>query len=415
VNMNTAFWISGRYFRSMRRQRFLPLLSIVSIGGIALGVLALVTVLSIMRGFTHELEKKLMGFNSHITVIKKKESTKVNEEFIRAILSDKVVKDITPFVEGEAIAQSKTLKETSTVGVKVRGVSPKALRTIKGVEFYFPQDSLSFDELEVSKPFPGIIIGSEILADLTVHPDFRDRIELIAPLAEVSPTGELMPVMRSYTLIGAFRCGIYDYDSKTVFVSIREASRLLGQQTVSGFHINLTDSSDSQRITNILRASLGDSWTVENWETQNKKLFAALKLERYAMSAILLLIVLVASFSIVGVIMMIISSKRKDTAILRAMGMNKKFSKSIFLYYGFLIGTIGSVIGGLLGTVICKLLAHYPIRLPTSYYLDTLPVDWSAGSTFFFIICGIVLSILASLYPVGQATTEAPVKVLRYE
>lgn len=413
--MNTAFWISGRYFRSMRGQRFLPLLSIVSIAGVALGVMALVTVLSVMRGFSQELEKKMMGFNAHVTITRTPGGMNVNDDLIRAILSDKYAKEISPFVEGEAIAQSKTIGEVSATGVRVRGIDPASMGSLKTVEFYFPEGSEGFGELNKAKPLPAIVLGSEILAQLTVHPDFEDKVELVAPLAEVGPTGELEPKMRGYRLAGAFRSGVYDYDSKVAFVSIPEARRLLGAQAVSGFHITLTDSSDAPRVASMLKSGLGEGWRVDSWETLNKKLFAALKLERYAMSMILLLIVLIASFSIVGVIMMIISAKRKDVATLRAIGMNERFSGKIFLYYGFIIGTIGSLTGGVLGSVLCSLLMRYPIRLPSSYYLDLLPVDWSAGWTALFVVCGIIISVAASLYPVSQATAETPVATLRYE
>lgn len=413
--MNTAFWISGRYFRSMRGQRFLPLLSIVSIAGVALGVLALVTVLSVMRGFSHELEKKMMGFNAHVTITRAPGGMNVNDDLIRATLSDKYVKETAPFVEGEAIAQSKTLGEVTATGVRVRGIEPAAMDKLTTVEFYFPEGSRGPGELNESKPLPGIVLGNEIIAQLAVHPDFEDKVELVAPLAEVGPTGELEPRMRSYRLAGAFRSGVYDYDSKVAFVSIAEAKRLLGAQAVTGFHITLDYSADSSRAASMLKSSLGEGWRVDSWETQNKKLFAALKLERYAMSVILFLIVLIASFSIVGVIMMIISAKRKDVAILRAIGGSDRFSRNIFLYYGFFIGTVGSLIGGILGSVLCSLLMDYPIMLPSSYYLDRLPVDWSAGWTILFVVCGIVISVAASLYPVSQATAETPVAALRYE
>jgi lipoprotein-releasing system permease protein len=399
----------------MRGQRFLPLLSIVSIAGVTLGVLALVTVLSVMRGFSRELEKKLMGFNAHVTITRHEGGMNVNDDLIRAALSDKYVKEIAPFVEGEAIAQSKTLGEVSAAGVRVHGIDPSSMGSLRTVEFYFPEGSAGFNELRDAQPLPGIILGSEILAQLTVHPDFEDKVELVAPLAEIGPAGELMPVMRRYTVSGAFRSGIFDYDSKVAFVSISEARRLLGAQAVSGFHITLIDSSDAPRAASMLKSALGEGWNVDSWEKQNRKLFAALKLERYAMSAILLLIVLIASFSIVGVIMMIISAKRKDIATLRAIGMNDKFSKKIFLYYGFLIGAVGSITGGILGSILCGMLMRYPVKLPSSYYLDLLPVDWSFKWTAFFVVCGIIISVCASLYPVSQATAETPAATLRYE
>lgn len=414
--MTVPFWISKRYFRSMKRQRFLPLLTVVSICGVALGVASLVCVLSVMRGFNQELERKIMGFNAHVTITEKKSDQKLNEDLIRAILLDRYVKDAAPFVEGEAIAQSSTFGELAATGVKVRGIDPKSLGTLSEVEFYFPEGVAEFSELKSTKSkLPGVILGSEILPQLTVHPDFEDSVEIVAPLAEVGPTGELGPKMRKYRLIGTFRSGVFDYDSKLAFVSLAEAKKLLGVQKTSGWQITLEDSSKAPYIASLLRNNLDNGWIVESWDTQNKKLFAALKLERWAMGIILSLIVLIASFSIIGVIMMMVSGKRKDIATLQAIGMKASEAKRIFLFYSLYIGAIGSTIGGLIGTILCLILMRYPIRLPSSYYLDILPVDWSLFWSAFFILAGTLIAILASFYPVKQATAEAPIVTLRYE
>jgi lipoprotein-releasing system permease protein len=173
--------------------------------------------------------------------------------------------------------------------------------------------------------------------------------------------------------------------------------------------------SDAPKVALNLKNTMGEGWRVESWDVQNKKLFAALKLERIAMAGILILIILIASFSIVGVLMMVVSSKRKDIAILRSMGMNGRSIKKIFMLHGVLIGTIGSTIGGLLGSALCVALWRWPIRLPASYYLDILPVEWSPLWTVVFVASGILITLIASLYPISQATKDAPVVTLRYE
>ncbi|MFH1874817.1 MAG: ABC transporter permease [Pseudomonadota bacterium] len=394
----------------MRNQRFLPWLTLISIAGIALGIMALVTVLSVMQGFNQELEKKLMGFNSHLTLLPQASSAKLTTEQIEEILKDKFV-SVSPFVQGEAIAKAESLGDVWATGVRVRGITPKQLGGLKGVDFYFPIDALQ--ELEAIPP--RIILGQEILTQLVVHPDFADEIILIAPLAEVGPTGELEPIMRKFQLLGSFRSGMYDYDSKVVFVSTDQAKKLLGQQASTGWQINLKQSGFSNQAAKILREKLGASWKVETWQEQNKKLFAALKLERWAMSTVLVLIVLIASFSIVGVIMMKVSGKQKDVAILQTLGLPKSKVKNIFLLYGVRIGVIGSLIGAVLGSGICALLSKYPVVLPQSYYLDKLPVQWSLTWTLLFIALGVLLATISGLYPVSQACKQEPVVTLRYE
>jgi len=414
--MTVNSWIAGRYFRFRQRQRFLPLLTAVSVGGVALGVTALVIVLSVMRGFSGELEKRFMGFNSHVTLTRGPDAKSLPAGEIAAYLPKG--SEISPFVEGEAIAQTISMGEITATGVKVRGIEPGALGTVKSVNFYFPEGSAKFSELDPDPPrypLPGIIVGDEILSQLTVHPDFEDKIDLVAPLAEIGPTGEMEPRIRTYRLIGAFKAGVFEYDSKFVFVSLDDAKKLLGQQFVEGWHITLANPASAPDVAANLKKRMQEGWRVESWDTQNKKLFAALKLERIAMAGILILIILIASFSIVGVLMMVVSTKRKDIAILRSVGMDSKSIRRVFLLHGMWIGAVGSIIGGVLGSLMCIALMRWPVKLPSSYYLDTLPVLLSPLWTVTFVVCGIFIAMIASLYPVTQATTEDPVVTLRYE
>lgn len=409
-------WIAGRYFRLRQGRRFLPLLTGVSVGGVALGTMALVLVLSVMRGFSGELEKKFMGFNSHVMATRGADAKNISADEIRGLLP--AGSEITPFAEGEAIAQTKSMGEMVATGVKVRSITQEMAGFLKTVQFYFPEGSSKFGELDGSEgrsQLPGIILGDEILSQLTVHPDFEDTIDLVAPLADIGPTGEMEPRIRKYRLIGAFRSGVFEYDSKLVFVSLDEAKRLLGAQLAEGFQIMLKNPAGASRVAAGLKEKLGGGWQINSWDVQNKKLFAALKLERLAMAGILILIILIASFSIVGVLMMVVSTKRKDIAILRATGMNARMIRRIFLLHGMWIGAVGSVTGGVTGSLLCAALWRWPVRLPASYYLDILPIAWSPVWTCVFVVCGIFIAMIASWYPVTQATTEDPAVTLRYE
>lgn len=407
-------WIAGRYFRFRQRQKFLSLLTIVSISGVALGIASLVIVLSVMRGFSGELEKRFMGFNSHVTITRGAGAKNLSADEILAHLPKKT--DIAPFVEGEVIAQTISMGEIIATGVKVRGIEPDALGSLKTVSFYFPEGSQRFSELNPSKDsLPGIILGDEILSQLTVHPDFEDKIDLVAPLADIGPTGEMEPRIRTYRLIGAFKAGVFEYDGKFSFVSLQEAKKLLGAQAVEGWHVLLSNPATAPDAAAKLKENLGAGWKIESWDIQNKKLFAALKLERIAMAGILILIILIASFSIVGVLMMVVSTKRKDIAILRAIGMSANSIRGVFLLHGMWIGAVGSIIGGIAGSLACLSLMQWPIGLPASYYLNTLPVALSPLWTIVFMLCGVFIAMVASIYPVTQANTENPVVTLRYE
>ncbi|PIU55473.1 MAG: hypothetical protein COS89_07310 [Deltaproteobacteria bacterium CG07_land_8_20_14_0_80_38_7] len=413
--MNTEFWISKRYLRSTRKQRFLPLMTFVSIAGISIGIIALITILSVMRGGNEVLEKKLMGLNAHVTIVDEGNSDDLTADKIHSLIPE-YVKNISHFIQGETIARSKTGDEVVATGIRVKGVSEEDIKNLRDVEFYFAEDS-SLNSLSPSdkSSLSGIILGDELLSQLNVHPDFGDKIDLIAPLAQVGPTGELEPIARTYKLIGSFRSGFYEYDSRVAFVSFREGEKLLGLQGMRGWQITLNDPYKIKKVVEILKQSLGSDLRIESWDRENRKLFAALKLERWAMGIVLFLIVLIASFSIIGLVMMLVFDKKKDVAILRTIGMNIKDVRKIFLLYSVQIGAVGSILGGILGSILCFVLMIRPIKLPGAYYLDTLPVKWSFFWSLVFVLLGVFVAALSSLYPVSQSTNEDLVVTLRYE
>lgn len=408
--MPPSFWIAFRYFRSQRATRYAGLLTIVSVLGVAAGMLALVVVMSVMKGFRTELSDKLLGFNAHITLTKSSEAQNLSHSDVVSLLKNVHVRDIAPVVQGEVIAESHLSDEALSQGARVRGIDPNELGAMSSVEMRFTDGENAGSAIK-----SGAVVGSEILGQLSVHPDFEDVIKLTAPLAEVMPNGELGPVSRQYRVAGAFRAGIFDYDSKYILLSIDEARKLLGEQAEEGWHIRLEEPADSPNIATMLKRKLPRGWTVASWNEQNRKLFAALKLERTAMSMILLTVLVIASFSIVGVILLVVTSKRKDMAILEAIGMTKKMIGLIFLSLASMIGATGSLLGLLGGFAVCFSIKRWPIALPASYYLDTLPVDVNVLAALAFALVGVFVAALASVYPVRQVTKLNPLESLRYE
>ncbi len=410
-------WIARRYFFSRRKTRFLPFLTVVAVGGVAIGTCAMVVILSVMHGFTEELEKRLLGFNAHITLTQKSTEAALTESEVRKLAAPATVVDAVPFVEGEVIVEAKLGEELFAQGARLRGVQPDALGLMENVDYYIPDRGAVTDALADGgeKGLPGLILGRDILGQLNVHPDFGDTIEVIAPLADVGPSGEMEPRLKRFKLTGSFSSGIYEHDSKYALVGLDEARSVLGQQTEQGWQVRIADPHDAPHVARRMQEELGEGWIVEGWHERNRKLFAALKLERIAMGGVLTLVVLIASFSVIGVIMMVVSSKRKDAALLRSMGMRVRGVRSIFLYQGMWIGIVGAIIGCLLGTAICAGLMVWPLKLPQSYYLDSLAVSiepiWNIGIG----VMGVALAMAASLYPVRLATREDPVSVLRYE
>jgi len=411
MNISLSSWIASRYLWSRHSGRFAPLLTATAVASVAVGIMALIVVMSVMRGFRAELARRLMGFNSHITVARDAGAEDISAGDLRQILHGIDVRDVAPYVQGEVIAQSSSGGEVMAQGARVRGIDTKMMGAIEGVTFYFPPDSGGLAELGMRRA----VVGSEIVAQLMVHPDFGDRMELIAPLADVGPTGELMPNRVAFDVEGVFRAGVYDYDSKYVLTSIEDARDLLGQQAREGWFIRLEDSSAVPRATALLRERLPGGWEASGIDEQNRKLFAALRLERVAMGAILVLVLVIASCAIAGVIMLITGAKRKDMAVLQSMGLDSRSIRKIFITNAAIVGAAGSLIGLALGFVACAFVYIWPIRLPDSYYLDFLPVRIEPAVSILFAACGMAVAVLAALYPVRQASRMSVVDVLRYE
>lgn len=414
--MTLTPWIASRYLLSKRAGRFAPLLTATAIASVAIGMLALILVMSVMRGFRAELADRLLGLGAHVTLVQGAGAEAMDRAAVERLFDGEAVRDVAPFVQGEVIAQSDAAGELQAQGARVRGVDPAELGNMRKVEFYFPEGETGFASLApTGGGLAGAVVGSEIVAQLSVHPDFRDRITLIAPLAELSPSGELGPNQRRFTVAGIFRSGIFEYDSKMVFVALEEAEKLLGEQAERGWFVRFADAGAVPAALARVRARLPENWRAEGWHEQNRKIFEALKLERIAMGGVLLMVLAIASFAIVGVVLLVTAAKRKDIAILRSIGMTSRGIGRVFVLHAAFIGAAGSVLGCAAGLAVCLAIERWPIRLPDSYYLDVLPVEVNVPAAVAFAFVGILVAVLAALYPVRQAMKFNPVEVIRYE
>lgn len=401
--------IARRYLFSRNVGRFGPMMSFVAILGIAISTAALITVLSVMRGFGVEVTKRLLGFGAHITIITQGDIT--SEEISSTLgYGGKVF----PFVNGEIIAKPATSDSELALGAKVRGVPPEWFISHNKMKLFLGDERNLISE-DGSSNFSGAIIGNELSAILQVHPAFDDEITLIAPLADLSPSGELSPNKKNFNVQGTFSAGVLDYDSKVILTPIDSAKELLGQQAEVGFYVLLDNISDLENAKSNLLAKFSENSKIVSFDEENRRLFAALKLERISMSIILFMALLISSLATAGVVMLVTASKRKDIAILRSIGMTSRDIRNVFLINAGFIGAVGSGIGFILG--ICSNLALYkwPIPLPSSYYLEFLPVDPSPLLAFLFALTGVLISVLASAIPVKSALQVSICEGLRYE
>ncbi len=418
MHLPLATWIARRYLWSRNAGRFAPLLTATAIASVAVGTVALIVIMSVMRGFKRELTDRLLGFNAHITFTRLAEGAPLSRPEILSLLQGFEVRDAAPFVQGEVIAQSGSSGEMTAQGARVRGIDPAEMGAISGISIYLPEGTGELTEVLTRRSdegLPNAVIGSEVVGQLMVHPDFNDAIELTAPLAELTPSGDLVPNRGRFRVAGIFRAGIFDYDSKYLLLSLPEARRLLGEQSVEGWQVRLSRATDAPRVLAAIAARLPGGWKAEGVDAQNRRLFAALALERLAMGGILLMVLIIASCSIAGVVMLVVAAKRRDAAILESIGLVAGSVRRVFLLHAAFIGATGAAIGLGLGTLICEAILRWPIMLPDSYYLDFLPVELNPGLAAGFALLGALVAVAASVYPVHRAARVSPVEVLRYE
>ena len=403
--VNNLLWIVKRALFSRSNKlsgRYFPLLAVTATFGVALGITSLIVVLSVMNGFNKEVSERLRGLGAHIVI----NSNQMNElpklKKVENVLKDKI-NSLDVVVGGEVILRSFITKKPLSVGVEIRGV--ERLPSGKGLEFNFSEFDGSSD---------GVVAGREVLASLAVHEDFGDEVELIAPMAEVGPLGDFVPIRKVLPVVGSFKSGIYKYDSAIVFLPFKTAKSLLGAQARESLEIRLKDADLAISLVKELKKKFPNS-DISSWEEMNKRLFIALRLERWAMGAILFLTILISSFSIMGATSMYVSARRKEAALYRVLGMSRERVRKLFLFQGILIGVVGAILGTMFGLIFSFILSRWPVTLPDVYYLDFLPVSVDLYTVVGLGFVGIVLAIVSAWFPVKSVLNEDLARALRYE
>lgn len=409
MNLPYQLFTAFRYFRSKKKHSGISINTFISIAGVALGVMTLITVLAVMSGFHQDLQTKILGVNAHIVTLSYEGRIRDHEALRKKISTVEGVIGSTPFVYGQVMLRFGSRAH----GIVVRGIDP-AIGTAT-TDILQNLKAGSIKDLEGDTAVPGIIIGKELLRTLGLF--VGDEIEMISPIGEMGPLG-MMPKMKKFRVTGYFEAGMYEYDSNLAFINLPEAQRFFKyDDAVTGIEVKIADLYDAEKMADTIERSLDTTYYTMDWMQMNRNLFSALKLEKIVMFIILALIILVASFNIISNLIMIVIEKGREIAIMKAMGATNRGIMTIFMLHGLIIGITGTLLGVTGGYGLCRILKTYKfITLPADvYYLSYLPVRMSLFDFTVVPAAAIFITFMATLYPSWQAAKLDPVEPLRYE
>lgn len=410
--MSFEFFIGSRYLRTKQKQAFISLITVLSMAGVTVGVMALIVVIAVMTGFEYDLKSRILGVESHIVIMRNNGPFSDYRNILERVENTDGVEAATPFINSQVILRSSL----SLSGAVLRGIDPdSADRVIKNLNKVSLKNLKETDQRKsTSIAMPAIILGKELAKNLGVMQG--DPVYLISPRGMISPIGHI-PTMKRFKVAGLFESGMYEYDRSLAYMHIKDAQKILRMgDSVNGLEVRVNDIYNAKNIAGRIVKKLGFQYWARDWMQMNQNLFSALKLEKTVMFIILALIVLVAAFNIASTLIMMVMEKTKDIAILKAMGATNKSIRKIFVFKGIVIGSIGTIFGVCLGFILCTVLKYYQfIELPGDvYYITTLPVKLELLDVVIIASAAMAISFLATLYPARQASKLDPVEAIRY-
>jgi lipoprotein-releasing system permease protein len=406
--MAFEFFIAGKYLKAKRKEGFISLITLLSIAGVAVGVMALVVVIAVMSGAETDFRKRILGLEPHILVMNYSGKFDGYGDIIKDLTQKEKIIDASPILFAQAMIRSSH----SFSGIMVRGIDPdNSFSLIKG----FGPDQLKkvLGKDEANNDFPGIILGKDLANSIGVIPG--DKIILMSPNGIISPIGNI-PSMKRFVVTDTFDSGMYEYDSALAYIDLKEAQQLSGlKDQISAIGIWVNDVFEVKTVKNSLADIFRYPFYMRDWMEINKSLFSALKLEKTAMFIILTLIILVAAFNIASALIMMVMEKTKDIAVLKTMGATHKTIRRIFMIQGMIVGSFGTLVGTISGVIVCYFLKKYDfIQLPDAYPFSTLPVQLEYGDVLAIAGSALLICFLSTLYPSHKASKMDPVEALRY-
>ncbi len=407
--------IGLRYTRAKRRNHFISFISATSMIGVVLGVWALITVMSIMNGFHKDLRDRILFVVSHITVSDYQGSLTDWQGVESLLARNEAVSAQSPFILG----QGMLTKGSEVTGALIRGILPEKERDVSEVLNHIVEGNPA----ALKAGDFGIILGDTLARILGVK--LGDKVTVVAPKGRVTPAG-LLPRLKRFTVVGLFKINMHEYDSGIALVHIDDAARLLDMDgKVSGLRLKLHDVDDARLVSRQIDQDLMQRYHIRNWTQEHANFFRALEIEKRVVFIVLTLIIAVAAFNIVSTLVMIVTDKQPDVAILRTLGMSPGSVMKVFMVQGTVIGVVGTLTGAILGvltalnvrTIIPAIERLFNTELfPVSVYVITdFPAELRWPDVFWVVCIALVLSFVATLYPAWRASRVQPADALRYD
>ncbi len=415
MNLPLEIFVGLRYTRAKRRNHFISFISLISMLGIALGVMALIVVLSVMNGFEKELRGRILGMVSHVTISSFRGPLDDWQNLREQALANPDVIGAAPYIEAEAMISNLS----SVSGALVRGIDPEHEVEVSEIHRH-----MRFGELgDLVAGEYGIVLGSGLANTLDVVPG--DRVTMVTPQATASPLG-FLPRLRRFKVVGVFEIGVYEYDRSSALIHYLDASRLFRLEGgVNGLRLKLDDLDLAPAVRQQLKQQIGLQYWVSDWTLRHSNYFKAVRTEKTVMFIILSLIVAVAAFNIVSTLVMVVTDKQADIAILRTLGMSPASIMWVFMVQGTLIGLIGTLAGLASGVVVAS---HIDVIVPALeqffhtqflprgvYPITDLPSEMKQSDIVRITLLSFGISVVATLYPALRASKTRPAQALSYE
>ncbi|OUD12091.1 lipoprotein-releasing ABC transporter permease subunit [Thioflexithrix psekupsensis] len=412
-----ALYIGMRYTRAKRRNHFISFISLISMLSIAVGVTAMITILSVMNGFEKELRVRMLGMSPHVFIMPYFDNHLNDWPALMTHLKDYPnITGVAPFIQGQAMIT----RNQAVYGTLIQGIDPELEKSISVV-----QDKMLLGSVEALLPDSfHILIGEELQRSLGVR--IGEQVTVVVPQATVTPVG-LVPRMKRMTVQGVFRIGMHEFDSSLILMHMSDAAKLLRlpEGSAQGLNIKITDMFAAPQFADQLRQELPAGYQVADWTYRHANFFRAIQMEKRVMFIILTLIIAVAAFNIISTLVMLVTDKQADIAILRTLGATPLTIMAIFVVQGVIIGLFGTLLGVIGGvslalnveTLVPAIENFFNMKFLSAdvYYISDIPSDLRMADVYWITINAFLISLLATLYPAYRASRTQPAEALRYE